>query len=433
MLTSRYQHIRSVFRKRPCRNLSVVSFDNKYISVSFDDANPPATFNTIFLRDACDLPESVDISTRQKLFTTASIGRKLSIEGAPTVIANTEGKFLEVKWAHHDGNTQVSRYLEKFLKKSTTLQSRMEGKFFPTEKVYWTKNAITDNIADLHVDYHEYLANDDKFKSVVNNLNKFGILFVDNIDNPLDNPQTQKLTSENGPYWPVAKLASRFGYVKPTFYGMLFDVKNEKNATNIANTNVFLPLHMDLCYYESPPGLQLLHFIQNSTLGGENVFADSFAAARHIYNTDREAYDALKKVPITFHYDNNGEYYYYLRPLIVEDPFLQELDNGPQIKEVNYSPPFQGPLELSVSDENPELFENFMRGMIKFEDFVNDPANQFIQKMPENACAIFDNRRVLHSRLEFSDANGGDRWLMGCYVDGDSYRSKLRIVNRAEK
>ena len=72
-----------------------------------------------------------------------------------------------------------------------------------------------------------------------------------------------------------------------------------------------------------------------------------------------------------------------------------------------------------------------MRGFKLFTDFVNDPINQYEIKMKEGSCAIFDNRRVLHSRKEFSDENGGDRWLMGCYVDADSFRSKLRIGNRS--
>ncbi|SGZ47073.1 CIC11C00000004609 [Sungouiella intermedia] len=415
------------------RHLSLVSYNNRNIVVALSDLESPVTFNNVFLRDACDSPESVDISTRQKLFTTAHIGRQLSIVGEPKVVEDEGEKALEVVWKHHDGSTRTSKYLESFLKKSSTLNSRMKGKFFFDEKELWTLKEIGASLDSLHVDYQQYLAQEPVFKQVVNNLNRFGISFINNIEDPLENPETQVLTADNSPQWPVAKMACRFGYVKPTFYGQLFDVKNEKNAKNIANTNVFLPLHMDLCYYESPPGLQLLHFIQNSTLGGENVFSDSFAAAKYVYNTDREAYEALKQVPLTFHYDNNGEYYYYMRPLIVEDNYMNKVDGAPHIKEVNYSPPFQGPLELTVNDEDPQLFDDFMRGMVMFEDFVNDPKNQYIQKTPENSCVVFDNRRVLHSRLEFSDSNGGDRWLMGCYVDGDAYRSKLRTLNRAKK
>lgn len=40
----------------------------------------------------------------------------------------------------------------------------------------------------------------------------------------------------------------------------MFDVKVEKNLlTNIAYSEVGLEMHMDLQYYQSPPGLQMLH------------------------------------------------------------------------------------------------------------------------------------------------------------------------------
>lgn len=421
-------HLRNIFRY-----LSYVEHDKRSITVDLDNHVPSrVSFKSVFLRDSCDSPESVDVSTRQKAFTTAEIAQNLEIVGSPAVVDDGRERYLEVKWRSPTGSIHISKYSEAFLKKNSTLPSRMEGKFFPQHQVLWDADELNKIVESILVDYKKYLGSAKHFRDTVNNLSKYGMSFVTNIEDPLKNSETQKLTDENTTLWPVAKLAKRFGYIKETFYGSLFDVRNEKDAKNIANTNVFLPLHMDLCYYESPPGLQLLHFIKNSTLGGENVFCDSFAAVKHLLRTDEDAYDALKKVPITFHYDNNGEYYYYLRPLIVEDPFIPDFSTGePKIREVNYSPPFQGNFEFGVKrDENPVLFQNFMRGMIKFEQFINDSKNQYIVKTPENSCVIFDNRRILHSRLQFSDENGGDRWLMGCYVDGDSFRSKLRVLNR---
>lgn len=409
------------------RSLQVVAHDSD-ITVELDGRN--VSFNKVFLRDACTSPQSVDPSTRQKSFTTAFISEGLKIVGTPKVTQINGEDNLEVKW-NHDGKDQVSTYPESFLRKYASLETRFSDKFFPTEKVHWTKATLTPFLKDLHVNYDDYLNNDEAFKKVVNDLNRFGLSFIQNMEDPKQDSRLEKITEENETLWPVSKLASRFGYIKKTFYGALFDVKNEKNAKNIANTNVFLPLHMDLCYYESPPGLQLLHFIDNSTIGGENVFADSFAAVEHVKKIDPLAYDALKKVPITYHYNNNNEYYYYLRPVVVEDPYVKDFVTGESLlKEVNYSPPFQGPFEFHVkTEEDQALWDHFLRGLRLFEEFVNNPENQYQVKTPEGSCVIFDNRRTLHSRLQFSDSNGGDRWLMGCYVDGDSYRSKLRKLH----
>lgn len=411
------------------RRLSLLSYDSSSITVNL--RGKEISFDNTFLRDSCTSPDSVDISTRQKSFTTASISQGVLIAEEPYVSEKDGEKTLFVKWQQNNSSL-LSAYSESFLDKSLTLKGRFQGKFFPEEKVYWKNKDLTSNLDSLKVDYNAYLAEDEAFKKVVNNLNKYGICFIENVEDPLNDPALDSIKPENEYLWPVAKLATRFGYIKPTFYGVLFDVKNEKNAKNIANTNVFLPLHMDLLYYESPPGLQLLHFIQNTTLGGENIFADSFAAAHEIRDTDPAAYKALKKVPITYHYNNNNEYYYYLRPLIVEDPYVKNFTTGePQIKEINYSPPFQGPFEFHVTkSEDHQLWQDFLRGMRLFEDFINDANNAYEVKLPEGSCVVFDNRRVLHSRNQFSDSNGGDRWLMGTYVDGDSYRSKLRKLNQ---
>ncbi|KAK6454326.1 gamma-butyrobetaine dioxygenase [Scheffersomyces xylosifermentans] len=422
---------------RCCRYSSSVAldrYDNSYTTVVFDQEHS-VQFNNAFLRDSCKAPESVDPFSSQKLFTTAEIAKNLTVNSPPVIKENDNESVLKIEW-NQNGKISRSEYPESFLRKFINSESREKGKFFPADRTPWHNKELVENIDSLQVEYSEYF--DDKtFFKTLSNLNRYGLSFVNSIPNPTETSGLEKMNEENAYQWPVAKLADRFGYIKKTFYGTLFDVKNEKEeAKNIANTNTFLPLHMDLLYYESPPGLQLLHFIQNSTLGGENVFCDSFLAAEHVKKVDPQAYLALKIVPVTYHYDNNNEYYFYKRPVVVED-------EG-KIVTVNYAPPFQGPFEFGVTNNDSHktdldlakdaaeasLFQDFIRGFQLFEDFINDPQNHYQVKMPEGACVIFDNRRVLHSRLEFSDENGGDRWLMGTYVDGDSFRSKLRMGYR---
>ena len=42
----------------------------------------------------------------------------------------------------------------------------------------------------------------------------------------------------------------------------VFDVRDMPNPINAAYTSVQLQCHMDLVYYEAPPGIQLFHSIQ---------------------------------------------------------------------------------------------------------------------------------------------------------------------------
>ena len=55
-------------------------------------------------------------------------------------------------------------------------------------------------------------------------------------------------------------------------------------------------------YYESPPGLQLLHALRfdESVVGGESTFMDSHAIANELRHRDPEAFHVLTRVPATF-------------------------------------------------------------------------------------------------------------------------------------
>ncbi|CAH6719256.1 probable oxidoreductase Aim17p [[Candida] jaroonii] len=412
-------------------SISLVNSNDNYISVKLN--GKIIQYSSIFLRDACSAPESVDKHSSQKLFTTADISKDLKVHDTK-VVHNKDGDVLQVKW-FQNGQNHISEYSFKFLDHYSTRESRIKGRYFEDYRIVWNNSILTRDLESINTSYDAYMNDEQTFHKMVQQLNKYGLCFV----NDLPQPTEETMTEENVNHWPVSKLANKFGYIKKTFYGTLFDVKNVKEAKNIAYTNSFLPLHMDLLYYESPPGLQFLHAIQNSTLGGENIFVDSFVAAKYIREKDPRAFNALTQIPITYQYNNNNEFYYYQRPLVVEDERIDAKSKYPFIKEVNYSPPFQGPFELGITkssgnsmteNANHSQFNDFLRGLRMFEEFINNPENQYQLKMPEKSCVIFDNRRVLHSRLEFSDSNGGDRWLMGCYVDGDSYKSKLRIASR---
>lgn len=402
--------------------MKLADLGSSVVEIELDNGKK-VKYNKHFLRDSCSSGESVDPHSKQKLFSTAQIVDGLSVKDIK--VSKSKPEKLEISWIQ-DEKVHKSLYPKEFLKKYSSEANCRKGKFFHDERVYWNRLIIETEMSKMWIKFDDYANDKSTWVKTLDNLSRYGICFIEDLPDPLEDPKTQSLTEENASLWPVATLAQKFGYIKKTFYGTLFDVKNEKKAKNIANTQTFLPMHMDLLYYESPPGLQFLHFIQNSTLGGENVFADSYAAADYVRRVDKEAYEALKLIPITFHYNNNNEFYYYRRPMIVEEKFRHEYDGEPILKEVNYSPPFQGPFEVGITGHDTSGFEKFLRGFKIFEDFVNDERNQIRIKMKERTCVVFDNRRTLHSRLSFSDSNGGDRWLMGCYVDGDSFRSKLR-------
>lgn len=413
------------------RALKLRGFDAQHITLTDLLPEKPQQefqFRNFFLRDACTSAESVDVTTSQKNFSTARLPADIR---AISANANSDTGVLDVEWS--DGTK--SEYSQAFLRRNATQQGRRNFRHLDMPYTLW--DTVPDLSAEkIHkIDYNDFMANPD---SAVQALHDLGIAYIVNLPEQtgiVDNTKTGgSFGLEDSAEKPVLveQIAKRIGYVKETFYGRSWNVVSVPNAKNVAYTSVYLPLHMDLCYYESPPGVQLLHVIKNSTTGGESLFADSFAAVVHIARTDPEAYDALKEIPISYHYDNDGYHYYYSRPLIVEDPHagIDPNTGRPYLKVVNYSPPFQGPLDALApgSPYSDAQVSAFLRGLRAFEDYIEDKRNQIEFKMNENCCVLFMNRRTLHARNEF-DKESGQRWFRGTYIDLDAYQSKLRVAN----
>ncbi len=62
---------------------------------------------------------------------------------------------------------------------------------------------------------------------------------------------------------------------------MCLRLQSTQDPINVAYSNIGLDLHMDLSYYESPPGLQLLHCLQfdEGVMGGLSTLMDGYRVA----------------------------------------------------------------------------------------------------------------------------------------------------------
>lgn len=100
----------------------------------------------------------------------------------------------------------------------------------------------------------------------------------------------------------VLQAARRIAAPQLTIYGESWDVAVEARPINIAYAPVALDLHVDLVYYESPPGLQLLHCraFDDDVVGGESTFLDGLAAAKAFARLYPQHFLALATLPTTF-------------------------------------------------------------------------------------------------------------------------------------
>ena len=77
----------------------------------------------------------------------------------------------------------------------------------------------------------------------------------------------------------VERIVGRFGFIRETNYGRLFEVRVVADPDNLAFTARALEPHTDNPYRDPAPTLQLLHCIQDSGGGGATFFLDGFALA----------------------------------------------------------------------------------------------------------------------------------------------------------
>ncbi|PRT53539.1 Gamma-butyrobetaine dioxygenase [Wickerhamiella sorbophila] len=366
----------------------------------------PVSFRHFFLRDGSQSPEAVDPNTRQKTFNTGS----LNADVRPN-FAVVDNNSLVVDWSDGHRSVYSKEWLERYSSAEATVDYRRLQEWKP----------LSGDSKVQKVEYKDYIKGHGAgYKEALEALNEYGLLQITGIPH-----------GEGTPRPTVESIAAVIGeFPRQTFYGTSWNVKSVQQPRNVAYTSVYLPLHMDLLYYESPPGLQFLHVVENSTTGGESIFADSYAAAIDVSANDPEAYQAICEVPLTYHYENDGRHYFQMRPMIVESKYgkIDKNTGRPFIDHLNYSPPFQGPLD-AVRDISDAKLDAFLRGLKRFEAFIGDPRNQLEFRMNPGTCIVFHNRRVLHARREF-DASSGSRWFKGTYVDIDAFYSALRTFTK---
>ena len=241
----------------------------------------------------------------------------------------------------------------------------------------------------------------------------------------------------------------------------MFDVRCEDDAINAAYTELELPPHMDLPYYESPPGVQILHCIQfdDCVEGGDSVFVDAIAAAEELRLRFPEHFDTLARVPATFQKDHSARpepaRMFYRRPHI--DLHREQTVGLPSpsspsssacapgslsvpIKGVYWSPPFEGTLRCA-----PEDCGAYYAAYAAFSEIINGAAASgendgnagvpsLRARLGPGDAVVFNQRRMLHGRDSF-ERNGGQRHLQGTYVSLDHFLNRLRamegIVERA--
>jgi len=228
----------------------------------------------------------------------------------------------------------------------------------------------------------------------------------------------------------ILRLARSIDREMPTLYDTTFKVVTAPSTgptNNIAYCSAELDLHQDIAYYESMPGVQLLHCqsFHPECTGGESTFLDVIFAAQKLKEKDIKAFKTLTEIPAAFMKDDwdrpiPAQYYY-------ATPHIHVNDFG-DVTKVYWAPAFEAPLPAT-----PRM-EEYYEARRVFTNVINDMKKSpyMIEfKLEEGECVIFHQSRMLHGRREFTEPKPCSRKLHGAYVHVDAFRNA--VITRAEK
>lgn len=406
----------------------------------------PGVINPGRVRAQCECPRCVTPSSGQRTFSQSQIDPLTTFKDARVVeegilfkidtpllpssrvIALQDGKDIgidrpkEDHWILYDW-AQLASHIKGE-------ESRIDGA--PNKNTFayhagiefWDREVLGKKIR--HIDFTEFMDDEKIMWEGMAQILRLGIVFLKNV--PRDEAS-------------VERISERLGGIMETFYGRTFDVRNKPAAENVAYTNTFLDLHQDLQYLDTPPGLQILHCMNDASQGGESLFSDAErVAALLVLRRNQPVIEPLFSQDRRFMYNRDGHHYSRSRATFRTSPGPGE--GSPILERVYWSPPFM--------DGRGQTDEWSVAARL-FEDLISSKQAVFEYKMQPGECVIFDNSRVLHGRNAFTvsdtqsraedvndaptaassrehqaapKASEAPRWLRGAYVDKQAFYSK---------
>lgn len=215
----------------------------------------------------------------------------------------------------------------------------------------------------------------------------------------------------------VLRVAERFGPVRVTNFGVLFEVRVTAAPTDLAYTALPLYAHTDNPYRRPIPGIQFLSCLCNDADGGDSTLVDGLAVAESVRADDPAAFAALTSTDIRYRYDGDGS--------VLEDVGrMVEVDEAGAVRRIRFNPRVE-----YVLPAPPDRLAAFYRARARFGARLGDPAFEVRQHLQPGDTLMLDNHRLAHGRTGFAAA--GPRHLQGCYIEHDGPESRYRVSRGA--
>jgi gamma-butyrobetaine dioxygenase len=372
-------------------SISKLEKNSNYLKVIWDDGEE-SKFNYLWLRDNC--PTAHDKDSRHRMFNILNVSTNIN----PKNYSVGENGILEIEWSEGD---HKSSYDPLWLRENCyTLKNKT--KYVSPYKLW--DNSLQNNLKSIEIDYDEIINSEDGLVKWLELLHYTGISIVKNA--PVE---------KNSAF----KVLNRISHTRETFFKTPFEVINIPKPNNSAYTAHALRNHMDLPWFENPPGYQFLHCLINSAKGGNSSAVDAFAVADYLRKNEEKIFDILVNTPLKFRdkdYTQEAVRSFYGSAI--------SLTKDGDYNDIRYSI-----ATLDALDCHPDKMDSVYKALHRFGNLLHDAKFQINFRLEPGDIFSFNNRRLLHGRTEF-DPNSGHRHLQGYYMDRDEIIGRLNYLKK---
>ena len=353
--------------------------------VFFENQGSKKEIHPFWLRERVNGDRFVDQKTQQRLFDPTQLTRNIEIDNL-----SLSKDFLEITF--NDG-AYTKLAIESILKEFSNIN---EIKYI--DKIKWDSSLKNFNNFEFKDNFFE---EEEMYKALVS-FYQYGFIIFKKVP-----------TKDNF----IVNFANSIGSIRRTNFGEFFNVKSKPNPNDLAYTSLPLAPHTDNPYRNPVPCIQMLHCIENKVSGGLSTLVDGYTVVEKLKNDYPDYYKILCEIKVRFQFVDQN--------IILEDwAEMINIDEDGQFKQVRFSPRLDFvPL---IDKEKLELFYSARK---KISELYNSDKFRVEFKLIPGDLIMMDNHRLLHGRTRY-DANEGNRFLQGCYIDYDSTEGKLKHLKR---
>ena len=353
--------------------------------VFFESKGLKKEIHPFWLRERVNGEKFVDKSTQQRLFDPTQLQENIQIKNLSLC-----NDFLEVNF--NDGASTKIAVIDIFKEFSSINEIKQ------IEKIKWDSSFSEQNTFEFDENLFE---TEEMYKALIN-FYQYGFVLFKNVP-----------TRDNF----IVKFANSIGSVRRTNFGEFFNVQSKLNPNDLAYTSLNLAPHTDNPYRNPVPCIQILQCIENEVSGGLSTLVDGYTVSEKLKQEFTDYYKILTEVKIRFQFID--------QTIVLEDwAEMIQLDESGNFKQVRFSPRLDFvPL---IDKEKLELFYSARK---KLSELYNSENYKIEFKLLPGDLLMMDNYRLLHGRTKY-DANEGNRFLQGCYIDYDSTEGRLKHLKR---